>query len=274
MCGDHCPVTDVNPASLQSLCLELTADGQVLGSATGFVVDAGSHPVLVTTWHVLSGRDTATGKHLWDAPPDAVRIHHHGQSGETVTVDEPLLDAYQQPLWSTHPVFGPRVDVAALPLTRLEGVTLHCRRLVDLARSGDGAAVMSDVGVVGFPFGRRKDDEPVVWIRGTVATEHSHDYDGRPCFLIDARTGESQAGSPVLVRGDAAPSANGVGPTPHPHHAGTSLHHHGAGTSLVGVYSGRVSEDLDLGLVWKATAVVEVLVNAQSESILRRVSTS
>ncbi len=256
----------VNPASLQSLCLELTAEGRVLGSATGFVVDAGRHPVLVTSWHVLSGRDARSGEHLWEAQPDEVRIHHHSQAGagETVQVSEPLLDAYRQPLWSTHPVYGPRVDVAALPLTQLEGVTLHCRRIADLARADAGAAVMTDVSVVGFPFGLRKAGEPVVWIRGAVATEHELDYDDRPCFLVDARTGHGQAGSPVLVRNEPVTRTNGAAPGPHDHLDGTTL---------VGVYSGRISDETDLGLAWKTAAVVEVLVNAQSESILRRFST-
>lgn len=255
-------MTDLNIASLQSLCLELTADDRVVGTATGFAVDAGSHPVLVTTWHVFSGREPGTGRHLWDTPPDAVRIHHHSRSGarQMTPVTEPLLDGYGQPIWSTHPVYGPRVDLAALPLTRLEGVKLHTRRLVDLARPFEAPPVMAEVSVVGFPFGTRDPGAPVVWVRGTVATEYAVDYDDRPCFLVDARTGGGQAGSPVLMRTRPAIATNG----------GSSSAGHLHGTTLVGVYAGRVSDDTDLGMAWKPSALVEVLVSAQSASILRR----
>ena len=257
----------VHPASLQSLCLELIADGQVLGSATGFMMDAGSHPFLVTNWHVVSGRDTGSGEHLWGTAPDAVRIHHHGQGGpgRAIVVNEPLVDAYGQPLWSEHPVWGPRVDVVALPLTQLHDVTLHCRRLVDLDRDEAGLSVMTDVSVVGFPFGHRKPGEPAIWTRGSVATDPEADYDDRPCFLVDARTGTGQVGAPVLVRNDPPAPSNGSGPAGH-------LHSHSPGTRLVGVYSGRVADDLDLGLVWRSSALVEVLVNAQSTVILQRFS--
>ena len=233
-----------------------------MGTATGFAVDAGSHPFLVTSWQAVTGRDHVTGRLLMKAPPDAVRIHHHGQEGpgSTTVVTEPLVDEDGDPLWSTHPAYGSLVDVVAFPLARLDDVALHCRRLEDL---GGGAhadvSLTSDVSVVGFPFGPRAPGEPAVWTRGTVATEYDGDYNGSPCFLIDARTSTGQWGSPVLVRGAPEGARNGAGST-------------GPGSRLIGVYSRRASSDTDLGVVWRSTAVVEVLVNAQSQVILRRFS--
>lgn len=252
---------DVHPASLQSLCLELLAGEQVLHTATGFVVDAGSHPFLVTSWHVVAGRDPATARLVGPTPPDAVRIHHHAQGGTgTAPVTEPLLDTEGDPLWATHPTYGPRVDLVALPLTQLDGVALHSRRLLDLGAAEIEVPITADVSVVGFPFGPRRLGERPVWTRGTVATEHGVDYDGRPCFLVDARTGKGQSGAPVLLTGAQQSASNGSGPT--------------VGTQLVGVYSGRVSDELDLGFVWRSSVVTEVLVNAQSQVILRRFSAS
>jgi hypothetical protein len=257
-------VPGVHPVSLQSICLELVAGERVVGTATGFAVDAGSHPFLVTSWRVVTGRDNVTGQLLMKAPPDAVRIHHHGQrgAGSTTVVTEPLVDEDGDPLWSTHPAYGSLVDVVAFPLTRLDDVALHCRRLEDLGAGAHADVLLtSDVSVVGFPFGPRASGEPAVWTRGTVATEYDADYDGKPCFLVDARIGAGQGGSPVLVRSGPMTSGNGTRPT-------------GPGSQLIGVYSARASSDTDLGVVWKSTAVVEVLVNAQSQVILRRFSAS
>ena len=264
VCDDHGSVPGVHPVSLQSICLELVAGERVVGTATGFAVDAGSHPFLVTTWQVVTGRDNVTGQLLTEAPPDAMRIHHHGQggSGSTTVVTEPLVDEDGDPLWSTHPAYGSLVDVVAFPLTRLDDVALHCRRLEDLGGGAHaGVSLTSDVSVVGFPFGPRAAEEPAVWSRGTVATEYAGDYDGKPCFLVDARIGKGQWGSPVLVRSAPASASNGA-------------RQKGPGSQLIGVYSGRVSADTDLGVVWRSTAVVEVLVNAQSQVILRRFSAS
>ena len=269
VCVDHGSVHDVHTVPLQSICLELVAGGSVLGTATGFVVDAGSHPFLVTSWQVVSGRDPVTGKLLADTAPDAVRIHHHGRGGpgSTTVVTEPLVDGDGVPLWSAHPVYGSLVDVVALPLAHLDGVTLHCRRLVDLERGASAEVPLTaDVSVVGFPFGPRRPGEPAVWTRGTVATEYDADYDERPCFLIDARAGKGQGGSPVLVRNEpAAHGSNGTGPSAEPA---------GPGSHVIGVYSGRASDDTDLGFVWRSSAVVEVLINAQSRVILRRFAAS
>ena len=253
-------VPNVHPVSLQSLCLELIAGERVVGTATGFAVDAGSHPFLVTSWQAVTGRHHVTGQLLIDAPPDAVRIHHHGRGGpgSTTVVTERVLDEDGDPLWSTHPVYGSLVDVVAFPLTRLDDVALHCRRLEDLGAAAQAEVMLTaEVSVVGYPFGPRRPGEPAAWVRGTVATEYDADYDDRPCFLIDARTGAGQWGSPVLLR-TPVPSNGQVRPTP--------------GGHLIGVYTGRVSSDTDLGVAWRPTAVVEVLVNAQSQVILRRFS--
>jgi hypothetical protein len=87
-------------------------------------------------------------------------------------------------------------------------------------------------------------------VQGTVATEPSIDFQQLPCFLVDSRTRPGQSGSPVIA-----------------YHAGGAVPMQGGGVGvfagpaqrLLGVYSGRVSEESDLGFVWKTSAVREIL---------------
>ncbi len=51
----------VDPLSARSLLLETAVNGYPLGTATGFVVQKGNQPYLITNWHVVAGRNADTG---------------------------------------------------------------------------------------------------------------------------------------------------------------------------------------------------------------------
>ena len=89
-----------------------------------------------------------------------------------------------------------------------------------------------------------------VWVSGSVASEPAADYDKKPMFLIDCRARPGQSGSPVIAY------------TP----AGGSFRNNGALaissdeiTHFLGIYSGRVNDKSDLGMVWKARVIEEIL---------------
>lgn len=233
----------------------MEGNGNDLGRATGFVALYAGRHFLVTNWHVVAGRHPGTGQPLnqvTGAVPDAVVIAHHvaGELGRWHDVREPLYDD-GSPLWVEHPVHGRNVDVVALPLRDTSGTDLYP---YDFDNPGVPVlwGVSSPLSIIGFPFGRSDGALFAVWLKGWVASEPDIDYDDLPLFLIDARTRQGQSGSPVIFYDDGGGVVS---------FASGSMQ---VGTRnevvrLIGVYSGRISEESDIGRVWRTQAVVEVV---------------
>lgn len=166
------------------------------------------------------------------------------QTGHWKLVEEPLYEA-GQPRWKEDPTHGPKVDIAALPLTNLEQVQLYP---YDLVNPGPDIAVgpAEIVSVIGFPFGLSAGGAMAIWATGFVASEPNLDYNGLPIFLIDCRSRKGQSGSPVIAyRPDGAAVRTA---------SGTSFHN-GSIFRLLGIYSGRINEQSDIGIVWKTSAI-------------------
>jgi hypothetical protein len=148
------------------------------------------------------------------------------------------------------------VDVAVLPLTRLDGVRLIPYSLPASPAYEVAMEVTSDVSVVGFPFGLTHAEKLGIWTRGTVATEYYVEYDGRPCFLIDARTRSGQSGSPVLYFNTDSRNVQFRGDV--------YVADQGSFSQLLGIYSGRLNEKSDLGYVWRPRAIAETIDAARA----------
>jgi hypothetical protein len=234
----------------------MEALGQPLASGTAFVLtDLGGTEWLITNRHNLAGRRSDTNELMspkTGAVPDSVRIVHNArQLGSWTERIQPLYDKDKRPLWQEHPALGRTVDVVALPLMYDHTVALHPYTLAD---PGPDIALSTttEVWVVGFPFGLTSGGFLALWTRGNVASELQIDFNEWPCFVIDARTRQGQSGSPVIyystsglqqMAGGGAVLSAGGGPT----------------QRLLGVYSGRLNEESDLGLVWRLDAVREVI---------------
>lgn len=239
--------------SVASLPLELRCQGHILSTATGFVVERNGHRFLVTNWHVVTGRhpDTKAVISQTGGVPDELIIMHNqaGALGTWVPRAEALYDPSGDPLWREHPVHRHAVDVVALKLTQLDDLDVYVH---DPWASSPGVAigVASGLSIVGFPFGITGGGGLGVWVQGTIATEPSLDFDGMPKFLIDSRTRPGQSGSPVLAyhAGGAVPMQDG-----------STAVLGGPVEQFVGVYSGRISDKSDLGFVWKATALCDIV---------------
>jgi hypothetical protein len=212
-------------------------------------------PYLITNYHVAAGRDPRTGqpRHQSAAVPDQLAVLHllsdRRQGLSWQARFEVVLTEDGDARWLEHPKYGRGVDVVALPLTELEGVELHPYDITGaVPQMATGPA--SAVCVVGFPFGLTAGGAFGIWTRGFVASEPEIGFDDKPLFLIDARTREGQSGSPVVAYhpGGIAAMANGDSAA-----IGAGL------VNLLGVYSGRVNQESDLGLVWKLSAVDEIL---------------
>ncbi|CAH0184888.1 serine protease [Microbacterium sp. Bi128] len=238
---------------------------------TGFVLEHYGQNFLVTNGHIVTGRDRKTMKPLGSASlPKQLRVviptvgSGIGEAGEhlallgTRTVMLDLYDEDGQALWYSHPVFGTRFDVVALPidpparqLPDISGIYLPYR----FASTAAGLEPPDEVSIVGFPYGLRGGASTAIWIRGTIATEPKMPYEGEDCFLVDARTREGQSGSPVIEypAADAGPNEE---------------------WRLIGVYSSRVTDpstgamSTDLGRVWTASALEAVIDGGEPDGLV------
>jgi hypothetical protein len=108
------------------------------------------------------------------------------------------------------------------------------------------------VSIIGFPFGQSA-NKFALWSTGFVASEPAIDCFELPVFLVDCRARRGQSGSPVVAFRQAGQM---VGFTD-----GSMAMMSGPISSLLGMYSGRINADSDLGMVWKVSALQE-LVNS------------
>lgn len=246
------PDITISIPSAKSLLIQTFFDSTQLGTATGIICSTARGPVLITNWHVCSGRHPTTKQPLssMGATPNKIKIVHNKSNklGEWLIKEEALYQSNGKPLWIEHPVLSDRVDVVALPLTSLVDVEIYP---YDLSGGPDIVVNPAEiVSVVGFPFGLQVGGSLAVWATGFVASEPRIDYNDLPIFLIDSRTRPGQSGSAVIVHrnGGAVTMADG-----------STAIMAGPVTKFLGIYSGRINEQSDLGMVWKAAAVGEII---------------
>jgi hypothetical protein len=239
--------------SVQSLFIEMRLNGQKLASGTAFVANAPRGPVLITNRHNATGRHNTTGEYLSPTgyAPDQIAIaqNRHGCLGEWLLRMEPLFDIDENKLWIEHPTLGATADFVALPLTDLDEVQLYPYSL-DLREPDIAVRPSDNISVVGFPFGLSGGGGLAILATGFVATEPEVDQNDLPTFLIDCRARQGQSGSAVIAHrnGGMVPLENG----------GTAVYS-GPITRFLGIYSGRINEQSDLGIVWKTSAIRDLV---------------
>lgn len=244
---------EVAEPSVKSLLLQTRFDGQPLGSATGFVAESQAGPVLVTNWHVLAGRNPRTKEPLspQGAIPNEILILHNSAAalGQWIERVEGL-EVNGTPRWFEHPTLGDKADFAALPLQQLDNVRLYPYSGLGASDRRISYGPADRVSVVGFPFGLRAGGSLAIWVTGYVASEPTIDFEELPVFLIDCRTRPGQSGSPVL----AYRSGGSV-----TYEDGASAIVSGPVSRFLGIYSGRIREGSDLGFVWRAQAIRDLV---------------
>lgn len=239
------------------------------GSGTAFVVSH-AHPRGTSTFIV-------TNRHLVDGVRRGGLVFTQKRNGQPVFGQRFQLNIEDFPhAWFMHP--DPDVDLAIIPMRPLEqaardqGVELYYHaidsRLAPDAATARALDALEDVLFVGYPSGvwDQTNLMPILR-RGTTATPMALDFEGRKEFLIDAAVYPGSSGSPVFVyQPDAMRPTQGGGrkflfagvvaavffreeanhlvPAPVP------ANNHGM---VMG------SEMIDLGLVIKAEAVLEVI---------------
>jgi hypothetical protein len=249
------PQITIAEPSVKSLLLQMLFNGEVLSIGTGFIANGPLGPVLVTNRHNVTGRHQETGQPLsptGSVPNEIVVMHNQANHlGQWVARTEPLYNKNDQPLWIEHPDLGARADFVALPLTQLADVQLYPYTL----GAGDPAIMIAPaevVSVVGFPFGLTAGGCLAVWATGFVASDPDIDYADLPVFLIDCRSRQGQSGSAVIAHRSGGAVTD---------ERGNVMVGSGVMTRFLGIYSGRINKESDLGIVWKALAIQQ-LVNS------------
>lgn len=241
--------------SAQSLMLSMRFNGNVVSTGTGFVVQTCLGLALITNRHNVTGKDQVTGKHLSPtlAEPNEIAIHHLTESDAEGFLDiwvervEPLFDETGNPLWVEHPKLGAKADFVLLLLSKTNAVSALP---YDVDAGSNIALLPADtVSVIGFPFGLSAGGRLGVWATGFVASEPEIDYDKLPLILIDCRTRQGQSGSPVIAFRTGQVTLRDR----------SAAFYTEPIFRFVGIYSGRVNKESDIGMVWKASAIKELI---------------
>ncbi len=248
---------EIDSLSGQSLYLELFYNSQNLYRATGFVIEKGDMPYLITNLHVVSGIDFykgATIDSLGRIPNKIVIYHHLNELGTWTPRTEELYDITGNKRWIEHPN-GKEFDIIALPLLSIDNKVKIYSFDVNLANTDMIPEVAMPVSIIGYPAGIKGIGNFPIWKTGHIASEPTLNYDGKPYFLIDATTRGGMSGSPVILRLKGGYRQRT---------GGRIMSSTNYNTLFLGVYSAQ-SEPLEIGIVWKPIVIQEILNNINNQ---------
>lgn len=263
-------------------------EGQTPGgslAATGFVfrvdLQGGTNaPFLITNKHVLAG--------VTELKIRFVKADSTGNNPLLGFATEATMTAFHEGAWKGHP--DPAVDVAVYPLAEaIEGLrsigqapfykSLESRMCLNPSHA-DTLDALEEVTFLGYPNGIYDTKNFIsVARRGTTATPIALDYRGEPAFLIDASVFPGSSGSPVFIinQGTYRPKGLqgiafgdrfillGVLAAVHVRQVQGS-----ASPSLPAALTIVTEETLDLGIVYKASAIEECVQLWLDETGLKR----
>ena len=242
--------------SLKSLYIDVKYNNINLGSATGFVVKYNDKNYLITNRHVVTGRNNESNHCMnnMGSIPDALRvvvpIVEENRAAWT-SINIKLYDENDNPKWLEHPVYHGTIDVVAI-----EMLDFHFKSIDYSVVGNDEIEVTENVYIIGYPYGYSVlpgDKKVAVWTNGSVASEPEFgiNINGMqlPAFLVDAKTRSGQSGSPVIYY-------NNIGIKKE---KGGVAMYGGPVSFNVGIYSGRINKDSDLGYVWKWSVIKEII---------------
>ena len=218
---------------------------------TGFVVAHNGTNYLITNWHMVTGRDPNTNQPISNtgaADPTSIGIWFHAATGLgnwLLKTQEVIDPATGNRKWLEHPT-GRQVDVVALALANHADITLYPLDR-NLANTDLIVTPSEPVSIIGFPLGLASAGKFPIWKTGHIASDIDLDYNGKPVFLIDATTKSGMSGSPVVAR------RSGFIQTSQAQQLG------GSATRFLGIYSGRIQDQSDEGMVWKPHTLDSIL---------------
>jgi S1-C subfamily serine protease len=258
------------PLSQSSYFLEAYFNEQQLSSATCFFARRAERCYLITNWHVVSGKNNQTNKHLSEtiAEPNKLVVKVFKKNAvylEPTDLTIPLLDGSGDSIWLEHPTHGSKVDVVAIRVELPADIfVMDVESFIEPFNDETTISVKDDVFILGFPFGYRVNELFPIWKRASIASEPMIDIDDLPKYLVDTATRQGMSGSPVIkMEKRSVGMANGT-----PGELGVKVSNYRMG--LAGIYSGRIGvqsgEDMQLGIVWKSRVFNEIIDQAAMDN--------
>jgi hypothetical protein len=261
-------VKEILPQSVQSIYLEVFFDGTLRARGTGFVVkNSRDDFYLVTNRHIVTGREHPTNeiidkKHA--SVPNRLVAYFNKKNllGEWIEKSMPLLlednnlHDDKKKLWLEHPRLKDQADVIALKLEPDDKIDFLPWLIEDEDNSNE-LFPTDIVSVVGFPFGvsssgKTSPKKFAVWATGFIASETSENYNDWPVFLIDSRSRQGQSGSPVIIH-------RNPGSTFFFKSKNAAIKLDRVLSILIGIYSGRIDKESDIGMVWKMVVIKDII---------------
>ena len=251
----------INENSTKPCYIDIYYNDILISSATGFQIHY-FNKYLITNWHVVTGRNFITNKCLDQINatiPNKIVVTYkkyiNNNNFKWVKRKIDLYDSNNNPIWYEHPKYGKKVDVVAIPLeTNPNYLDYRERFELDTNYTLD---VTESLFVVGFPLGytiKSKDEPHAIWTSGTIASDPSLDIvingETLPAFIIDSRTRQGQSGSPVIYY-----SESGFDPNYNNGFASWNSPF----MKEIGIYTGRINKECDLGYVWKWKVIKEIV---------------
>lgn len=170
-----------------------------LTGASGFLFARDERLFLVTSRHVMA--DTPS-QHF----PDRLEIEMHvdpGNLGASAWISLPLY-VEGMSLWRQAADTGGEIDVALLEIPRARiprGAVFRAFGPEHIATSGDSVPIGASVLIVGFPLSFHDSLHHLPVVRhGVVASTFGLRFQGKGCFITDARTHRGTSGAPVVIR--------------------------------------------------------------------------
>lgn len=248
--------------SLGSLYIELFNNDINVGSATAFVAKNETGYFLITNRHNLTGVGQKNGTLIFKGFPNKIKVYHHMYNQPELTWKATIQNLYnedEQPLWIEHPILKNEADFVALKIDDSEDLRFILIDFTDEHDENKLKLAPSDrISVIGYPFGYSAGESNEqylgIWVNGFIASEPFIDYKGLPVFLIDCRTRQGQSGSPVF-----ALKYSGSYDLHYSENEQDRRMKNFDRQEFLGIYSGRIDEKSDIGFVWKASAIKELL---------------
>lgn len=247
-----------NENSIKAIYICVYYNDVKLSTATGFFVEKDNIKYLITSWHVVSGRHFVTKECLSDtcAIPNKMTIKYQNKKNIWVNYTIILSNNEGKHNWLEHKVYGSDIDVVAIPLPEISEEIGN--KQIFWYKSNYELFVTEQAFVLGYPFGLtigKKTNPHAIWTSGTVASDPCLEFEvkgkKRPMFLIDSRTRPGQSGAPVIYYSEE----------------GKDFHFKENRVAIfgvpfmqpIGIYSGRVNDQSDLGYVWKWKVIEEII---------------
>jgi len=243
----------------------------IRGTGTGFLYRDQEKTFVITARHNLTGRNWETNEFInQDYPVEPTHLRftlreRHPYSPDVVFVSggsnrlrmyaAALIDEEYQPTWLEHPTRRAEMDVAAIPVPDTDEAQMLPWSESDIGEDDHSKLLLTQpLSIIGYPYGLSSGPALPLWIQGSIASEpvlyYTHNGRNLPAFLIDARTRKGQSGSPVVLLHRPSTTLATI--------SGGMRVTTGFYSRLLGVYTGRVSADSDLGFVWHIEDAVNV----------------